>query len=697
MTTRRAADLLLVLMLLPLVLPLLGLLAGLALILQGRPVLHVSERMRTPDRAFRLVKLRSMRPERGTGMTGVTGGDKAARITPFGQAIRRLRLDELPQLWNILRGDMGFVGPRPPLRQHVDCAPDLFARVLADRPGLTGAATLRFHAREAAILGACRDAQETDATYRARCLRQKARLDLAYARRRTLARDAAILWLTLAALVRPRRRPALHGPAPRRRTAPGRIGSGRIAPGRTEPGKTPLSLACDTRGMTDAATPPNPFRPNPLRPLPFRARCRKGGRDDAPRPEDLLDRRPDPEPLAGLGPCYRGRSVLVTGAAGSIGTELCRHLIALAPRQLLLLDHSEEALWRLDRALAPLAAAAGLRMTPVLASVTAAPLVQNLLRRQRVDIVLHAAAYKHVPMVEANPVAGLANNVLGTETLLRASLAAGVDRFLLVSSDKAVRPVGVMGASKRLAEMVVQDAALRAAGTRLGIVRFGNVLGSSGSVLPVFVEQVRAGGPLTLTGAGVTRYFMTAPEAAALVLRAASLARGGEVFLFDMGAPLRIDELARRVIRAMGRQPREAGCPAGIELREIGLRPGEKPHEELLISGRPRPAGHPRLFVVEEPCPSQVEVAAMLRDIRAATVRDDDTLAGAVARRLVERQQSGGQSGGRPHRAAVPATAEGAAVGRGPPDPASRNPGSGSGPGAQPPGRAAAERAVGER
>lgn len=680
MTARRAADLLLVLILMPVALPLLGLLAGLALILQGRPVLHVSERMRTPNRAFRLVKLRSMRPGPGTG---VTGGDKAMRITPFGRVIRRLRLDELPQLWNILRGDMGFVGPRPPLRQHVDCAPDLFARVLADRPGLTGAATLRFHAREAAILCACRDAHETEATYRARCLRQKARLDLAYARRRTLARDAAILWLTLAALVWPRRRPAQHGNA-----RPGQPPRGRHGPG-----KKPLSLACDTRGMTDATTPPNPLRPNPFRPLPVRARWRDGGgRGDAPRPEDLLDRRPDPEPLAGLAPCYRGRSVLVTGAGGSIGTELCRHLIALAPRQLLLLDHSEEALWRLERALAPLAAAAGTGIAPVLASVTAAPPVQNLLRRHRVDMVLHAAAYKHVPMVEANPVAGLANNVLGTDTLLRASLAAGVDRFLLVSSDKAVRPVGVMGASKRLAEMVVQDAALRAAGTRLGIVRFGNVLGSSGSVLPVFVEQVRAGGPLTLTAAGATRYFMTAPEAAALVLRAASLARGGEVFLFDMGAALRIDDLARRVIRAMGRQPRDAGCPTGIELREVGLRPGEKPHEELLIAGQPRPTGHPRLFVVEEPCPSQVEVAAMLRDIRAATARDDAALARTVARRLVE-----GQLSGRLRPPAARATAEGSAVERGPPDPAARGPIPGRAPGAHPPGCAAAERAVGER
>ncbi len=340
-------------------------------------------------------------------------------------------------------------------------------------------------------------------------------------------------------------------------------------------------------------------------------------------PGAFLGRAAVADALEGLAPVYAGRTVLVTGAGGTIGAELCRQILSLRPARLVLLDHAEYALYAIERELRPLAEEAGVALLPVLGSVGQAGLLRRLFAAQRIDIVLHAAAYKHVPLVEANPLAGLANNVLGTEVLARAARAAGVGRFVMISSDKAVRPTNIMGASKRLAEIVVQDLAARSGGrgggTVFSMVRFGNVLGSSGSVIPLFQEQVARGGPVTVTGHDVTRFFMTVEEAVALVLRAGSLATGGEVFLLDMGAPVRIGDLARQVIEAMGGTPRDAAHPDGeIEILEIGLRPGEKRHEELLIGGNARPAGHPKIYAAQEAFPSEVEVAALLRDLREA-------------------------------------------------------------------------------
>ena len=337
-------------------------------------------------------------------------------------------------------------------------------------------------------------------------------------------------------------------------------------------------------------------------------------------PGAFLGRAAVADALEGLAPVYGGRTVLVTGAGGTIGAELCRQILSLRPARLVLLDHAEYALYAIERELRPLAEEAGVALVAVLGSVGQAGLLRCLFAAQRVDIVLHAAAYKHVPLVEANPLAGLANNVLGTEVLARAARAAGVARFVMISSDKAVRPTNIMGASKRLAEIVIQDLAARSGGrTVFSMVRFGNVLGSSGSVIPLFQEQVARGGPVTVTGHDVTRFFMTVEEAAALVLRAGSLATGGEVFLLDMGAPVRIGDLARQVIEAMGGTTRDAANPQGeIEILEIGLRPGEKRHEELLIGGDARPAGHPKIFAAQEAFPSEVEVAALLRDLREA-------------------------------------------------------------------------------
>lgn len=334
---------------------------------------------------------------------------------------------------------------------------------------------------------------------------------------------------------------------------------------------------------------------------------------------------------------FTGRSVLVSGAGGSIGAELCRQVLACKPARLVLYELSELALYSIEMELRDVARDGGVQMVPVLGSVTDARLARKALTSHDIDVVLHAAAYKHVPMVEANPLAGLANNVLGTATLARAAQEAGVDRFILISSDKAVRPTNVMGASKRLAELVVQDLAERSDGTIFAMVRFGNVLGSSGSVIPLFQDQIARGGPVTVTHAEVTRYFMTLQEAVRLVLRASSFARGGEVFVLDMGSPVPIRNLARQVIEASGYTVRDAVTPEGdIEIVITGLRPGEKLHEELLIGEGFLTTAHEKIFTAREVCLSEIEVASALRSLREAVATADDAAARAVIARWVE-------------------------------------------------------------
>lgn len=345
---------------------------------------------------------------------------------------------------------------------------------------------------------------------------------------------------------------------------------------------------------------------------------------------------------------FTGRSVLVSGAGGSIGSELCRQVLACKPAVLVLYELSELALYTIDMELREIALEAGTRIVPVLGSVTDARLAKKVLGAHKIDVVLHAAAYKHVPLVEANPLAGLANNVLGTATLARAARTAGVERFILISSDKAVRPTNVMGASKRLAELVVQDLAERSQGTVFAMVRFGNVLGSSGSVIPLFQDQIARGGPVTVTHSDVTRYFMTVQEAVRLVLRASSFARGGEVFVLDMGAPVAIRNLARHVIEANGYAVRDATNPDGdIEIVITGLRPGEKLHEELLIGEGFLTTAHEKIFTAREARLSEIEVASALRSLREAVATADDTAARAVIARWVEGWAEGrvGESG----------------------------------------------------
>ena len=358
-------------------------------------------------------------------------------------------------------------------------------------------------------------------------------------------------------------------------------------------------------------------------------------------PSSFLGRTALDAELAGGSDTYAGRNVLVSGAGGSIGSELCRQIMACRPARLVLLDVSELALYTIDMELQSLAKAQECDIVPVLGSVVDANLVQRTLADHAIEVVLHAAAYKHVPMVERNAVVGMSNNVLGTQVMAQAALDAGVTRFTLISTDKAVRPKNMMGASKRLAEMVVQDLASRSNATIFSMVRFGNVMGSSGSVIPLFQDQIEKGGPVTVTHRHVTRYFMTIPEAARLVLAAGSFAQGGDVFVLDMGEPMEIYGLARQMISAAGYAVRDGSNPNGdIEIKITGLRPGEKIHEELLIGKSQMSTPHPKVLLERADPLSQIEIAAALKTLRTA-VKDADEKA---LRQMVARWVEGGEN-----------------------------------------------------
>ncbi|WP_257311227.1 polysaccharide biosynthesis protein [Shinella pollutisoli] len=326
--------------------------------------------------------------------------------------------------------------------------------------------------------------------------------------------------------------------------------------------------------------------------------------------EDLLGRDPVPPRQDLLDADIRGKTVLVTGAGGSIGSELSRQILHLGPVRLLLMDISEFGLYTIDQELRQTAGRAGLRVeiAPLVGSVRDHGRMEAILRRFAVDTVYHAAAYKHVPLVEQNVVEGIRNNVFGTLAAARAAVAAGVQAFILISTDKAVRPTNVMGAAKRMAELVCQALAGEQKGTRFSMVRFGNVLGSSGSVIPLFRRQIAAGGPVTVTHPEINRYFMTIPEAAQLVIQAGAMARGGDVFVLDMGEPVRIADLAMKMVRLSGLNPVLAGerpngrpLEAGeIEIVFTDLRPGEKLYEELLVGGGAMPTQHPRILTAME-------------------------------------------------------------------------------------------------
>ncbi|APZ52401.1 polysaccharide biosynthesis protein [Salipiger abyssi] len=359
--------------------------------------------------------------------------------------------------------------------------------------------------------------------------------------------------------------------------------------------------------------------------------------------DDLLGRNRLESELPGVSHAYSGRRIMITGAGGSIGSELCRQLIACKPDCVVLVDHSELGLYSIDKELRDLSE--GLTIVPVLGSVLDEKKMSDLMAEHRIEVVLHAAAYKHLPLVECNVLSGLNNNVIGTKILAEAAREAGVERFILVSSDKAVRPTNVMGASKRLAELIVQDLATRSTSTRFSMVRFGNVLGSSGSVIPLFEEQIARGGPVTLTDRKVTRYFMTISEAARLVLLAGSFARGGDVFVLDMGDPVPIEKLARQMIEGAGYSVKNAANPEGdIEIEVTGLRKGEKLHEELLISSDMLTTPHHKIMRAQESYLSEFEIATALKDLRNAITGLDEDMARAVIARWVERGEKVPQS-----------------------------------------------------
>lgn len=342
--------------------------------------------------------------------------------------------------------------------------------------------------------------------------------------------------------------------------------------------------------------------------------------------EDLLGRDAVP-PIPGLlEKCIRGKGVLITGGGGSIGSELCRQVLSLQPRELVVLEQSEIALYLVEQELLALAGAldGATALSFQLGSVTDAPRLRGLFAKFQIDTVYHAAAYKHVPIVEHNPAEGLRNNALGTWKVARAAAAAGVGYFVLISTDKAVRPTNVMGATKRVSELVVQGLAEEHPGSIFSMVRFGNVLDSSGSVVPLFRKQIESGGPITLTHPEVTRFFMTIPEAVQLVIQAGAMARGGEVFVLDMGEPVKILDLATKMVRLSGLTVRDSTDPQGnIAIEVTGLRPGEKLYEELLIGGDVSGTEHPRIMRARERKADwkrlEVELESLDRTMREGT------------------------------------------------------------------------------
>lgn len=352
--------------------------------------------------------------------------------------------------------------------------------------------------------------------------------------------------------------------------------------------------------------------------------------------EDLLGREAVPPDMTLLRAPVAGRVVMVTGAGGSIGGELCRQILAQGPSRLVLFERSEFALYTIEQELRQWLAKLSMpvEVVPLLGSVACGSQVEHACHTYKVETLFHAAAYKHVPLVEMNPIAGIENNLLGTYCTALAAEAAGVERFVLISTDKAVRPTNVMGATKRFAEIILQALSERGSKTVFTMVRFGNVLGSSGSVVPLFRKQILNGGPVTLTHEDITRYFMTIPEAAQLVIQAGAMAQGGEVFLLDMGEPVKIIDMARSMIRLMGYSVRDEANPEGdIAIQITGLRPGEKLYEELLIGTDSTGTNHPMVMQAHEAHPSWAEVQTIVKEFeQAVQERDKGRLLGLLRR-----------------------------------------------------------------
>ena len=352
--------------------------------------------------------------------------------------------------------------------------------------------------------------------------------------------------------------------------------------------------------------------------------------------DDLLGREPVAPNHILLTKNILGKVVLVTGAGGSIGGELCRQILQVGPSKLLLIEQSEFALYSVQQELEEKNASSETELVPLLASVQDPDRMREIMSTWRPDTVYHAAAYKHVPLVEHNPAAGIKNNVLGTLHTAQAAIESGVTDFVLISTDKAVRPTNVMGASKRLAEMTLQALAPVNTGTKFCMVRFGNVLGSSGSVVPKFRQQIRDGGPISLTHPDVTRYFMTIPEAAQLVIQAGAMAKGGDVFVLDMGQPVKIFDLAKRMVELSGLTLQDEQNPDGdIAIEVTGLRPGEKLFEELLIGDNPKPTIHTCIMKANEEFIAWEELEGKLNALEVALSVNDVGVIRLMMKQLV--------------------------------------------------------------
>lgn len=336
--------------------------------------------------------------------------------------------------------------------------------------------------------------------------------------------------------------------------------------------------------------------------------------------EDLLGRESVPAQEKLLTACINEKIVMVTGAGGSIGSELCRQIIRLNANTLILFEVCEFMLYRVEQELQQIKpSSSNTKIIALLGDVKEAEKISATIRAFKVDTIYHAAAYKHVPLVEHNIIEGVKNNIFGTLTVAKAALDNAVETFVLISTDKAVRPTNIMGATKRVAELILQAYATKNSNTTFCMVRFGNVLGSSGSVVPLFCEQIKRGGPVTVTHEDIIRYFMTIPEAAQLVIQAGTLAKGGDVFLLDMGEPVKITELAKKMIRLSGLTPKEINSSTGdIEIQYTGLRPGEKLYEELLIDESCHATQHPRILRAEESYLTKEKLKLFLAEIDSA-------------------------------------------------------------------------------
>jgi len=357
-------------------------------------------------------------------------------------------------------------------------------------------------------------------------------------------------------------------------------------------------------------------------------------------PEDLLGREPVPPIPDLIEKSIQDKVVMVSGAGGSIGSEICRQVLDSSPKALILYELSEFSLYSIEQELNQRLKESSktIPIYSILGSVLERDRVHKVISRFGVQTVYHAAAYKHVPIVERNLFQGVCNNTLGTRVMAEVADELEIERFVLISTDKAVRPTNVMGATKRLAELVLQDLASSGSKTVFSMVRFGNVLGSSGSVVPLFRKQIEAGGPVTVTHPDITRYFMTIPEAASLVIQAGSMARGGDVFVLDMGESVRIVDLARRMIQLMGYEVKSVDTPRGdISVEFTGLRPGEKLYEELLIGDEVIGTEHPKIMRAQEERLDSSELAEILRDLEVAAVDGSCT----QGRLLLQRAVSG--------------------------------------------------------